>query len=55
MLSNNALSQLTYKATFLHILVHDVVHHLKLDEFIHGVRPTVAVLVSQHVLYISTS
>ena len=55
MLSKNALSQLTYKATFLQIHVRNVVGRLKLDEYIHGIRPTVAVFVSQHVLYISTS
>jgi len=55
MLSNNALSQHTSVATFFHFLVHDDVCRLKLDEFVHGVRPTVAVFVSQHVLYISTS
>jgi len=55
MLSNNALPQRTSKATFLHILVHDVARRLKLDDFIHSVRPNVAVFVSQHVLYISTS
>jgi hypothetical protein len=55
MLSNNALLQHTYWVTFLQIHVRNVVGRLKLDECIHGVRPTVAVFVSQRVLYISTS
>jgi hypothetical protein len=54
-LSNNALSQHTYKATFLQINILNVVCRLNLDKYIHGIRPTVAVFVSQHVLYISTS
>jgi len=55
MLSNSALSQHTYRSKFLQIHIRNVVDRLKLDEYIYGVRPTVAVFVSQRVLYISTS